>query len=255
MNIAQTIYLSMALVVCSSLMIACNPTANSNNMNIIDINPAWQQHPIECDHAITINNQQWQLQYLRFYLSDVKLDQQPQSLTTTLWQQPDLALLGTDCQGNTNWQLIFAEPLAAGQLSFTLGLPFAVNHQNPLTAKPPLNFSEMFWSWQLGYKFLRLDMQGPNHGWAFHLGSTGCQSASVLRPPALPCRAANTFEVTLDYQPNQKLQLNLAALLSDIELSPQSSCMSDSLQTNCQQLFDNLSLAAPWQLSPASPAP
>ena len=78
MNIAQTIYLSMALVVCSSLMIACNPTANSNNMNIIDINPAWQQHPIECDHAITINNQQWQLQYLRFYLSDVKLDQQPQ---------------------------------------------------------------------------------------------------------------------------------------------------------------------------------
>tara|TARA_B100001059_G_scaffold109412_1_gene109275 strand:- start:29647 stop:30414 length:768 start_codon:yes stop_codon:yes gene_type:complete len=255
MNIAKTAFLSITFVVASGLLIACNPKPDRKALTIMNINPAWQQQPIVCHEAITIQNEQWKLQYLRFYLSDFKLNQQPQLLTITPWQQPGLALLGTDCHGNDNWQLTFAEPLAPGQLSFTLGLPFAINHQNPLTAISPLNFSEMFWSWQLGYKFLRLDMQGPDYGWAFHLGSTGCQSASVLRPPALPCRAVNTFEVTLDYQPNQKLQLNLAALLSDIVLSQQNSCMSDSLQTSCQRLFDNLTLTAPWKLSPASSAP
>ncbi|WP_372625760.1 MbnP family copper-binding protein [Arsukibacterium sp.] len=251
MNIARTAFLSLTLAVASSLLLACNPKEQNKALNVIEITPAWQQKPMACNDAITIQNQQWQLQYLRFYLSDFKLNQQPKLLTTTSWQQPGLALLGTDCHGNDNWQLTFAEPLAPGQLSFTLGLPFVVNHQNPLKASSPLNFSEMFWSWQLGYKFLRLDMQSSHFGWAFHLGSTGCQSASVLRPPALPCRAANTFAVTLDYQPNQKLQFNLAALLSEIVLSPQSSCMSDSLQTDCQQLFDNLTMAGPWQLSPA----
>ena len=36
-------------------------------------------------------------------------------------------------------------------------MPWQLNHQNPLTASSPLNISEMFWSWQLGHKFLRFD--------------------------------------------------------------------------------------------------
>jgi uncharacterized repeat protein (TIGR04052 family) len=255
MNNVQTVFISITLVVGSALLIACTPAPESNNLNTLAINPVWQQQSIDCVDVFNVNNRPWQVKYLRFYLSDFKLNQRSQLLTTTSWQQPGLALLGTDCQGNNNWQLTFTEPLTAGRLSFTLGLPFEINHQNPLTATPPLNFSEMFWSWQMGYKFLRLDLQGPDHGWAFHLGATGCQSASVLRPPALPCRATNTFEVAMDYQPNQELQLNLAAVLAEVILDSETSCMSDSLQRNCQQLFNNLAGAAPWQVNSLSISP
>ncbi len=212
---------------------------------------SWQQQIVDCQQHLLINNQQWQLQHMQFYLSDFSLNQQPLSLATTSWQQPQLALLGTDCQGNSNWQLQFMQPISAGTLRFTLGLPFSINHQNPLTATAPLNNSAMFWSWQLGYKFLRLDLQGPDYGWAFHLGSTGCQSASVLRPPAMPCQHANAVEVVLDYQPGQQLQLNLERLLSDIPLLSDNSCMSDAQQQSCQMLFSNTAAPGVWQFSAA----
>jgi uncharacterized repeat protein (TIGR04052 family) len=249
MTITQTVIRFITVVAGSSLLSGCWPGSQPHLTRQLDVQLNWHEQVVSCQQPIIMNNQQWHLQQLRVYLSDFKLDQQPQLLTATTWQQPGLALLGTDCQGNDNWQLAFAKPLTAGRLSFTLGLPFAVNHQNPLTANSPLNFSEMFWSWQLGYKFLRLDLQGPAHGWAFHLGSTGCQSASVLRPPTLPCRHSNTIDITLDYQPNQQLQLNLATLLAAVTLQQDNSCMSDRLQSSCQQLFSNLTTRTPWQMS------
>ena len=65
-------------------------------------------------------------------------------------------------------------------VAFELGVPFEHNHANPLTAPPPLNVPSMFWTWQTGYKFLRLDV---GTDWSFHLGSTGCLSESAVRPP------------------------------------------------------------------------
>ncbi|SNY54696.1 AZL_007920/MXAN_0976 family protein [Arsukibacterium tuosuense] len=226
----------------------CQPDTRSSSASQLAVQLSGYQQPASCQQFITVAEQHWQLQHLRFYLSDFSLNQQPLALTTNQWQQPRLALLGTDCQGNSNWQLHFAKPIPEGQLSFTLGLPFTVNHQNPLTANAPLNHSELFWSWQLGYKFLRLDLQGPEHGWAFHLGSTGCQSSSVLRPPTQPCRAANTVKVTLDYQRGQRLQLELAMLLDKVALLADNSCMSDGQQASCQMLFGNLAQPNLWRM-------
>lgn len=237
----------LAVVFSSGLLSSCKPADKLQHARQLAVQPGWHNQIIDCQQPMAINNELWQLQNLWLYLSDFSVDQQPQPLATNDWQQPQLVLLGTDCQGNSNWQVQFAKPLPAGQLSFTLGLPFAVNHQNPLSASPPLNHGELFWSWQLGYKFLRLDLQGPDHGWAFHLGSTGCQSASVLRPPSQPCRAANTVKVTLDHQGGQSLQLDLALLLNHVSLAADSSCMSDSQQSNCQQLFSNLQQHQVWQ--------
>ena len=247
MNSASKIVFTIMLVLGISLLSACQPDTSSIRSTQVAVQLNGQPQP-DCQHPIIIAEQAWHIQNLRFYLSDFSLDQRPLQLTTSQWQEPGLALLGTDCQGNSNWVLLFSEPLTAGQLSFTLGLPFTINHQNPLTASSPLNQGEMYWSWQLGYKFLRLDLQGADHGWAFHLGSTGCQSASVLRPPTQPCRAANTVNITLNYQPGQTLQLDLALLLNKIDLVANSSCMSDSQQTSCKQLFDNLEKAPLWQM-------
>jgi len=248
MNDVPAIIRKSVLLAVIGLVSSCQPVTDTMQQRQLALELKWQQQAVSCQTFISVANQQWQLQKLRLYLSDFSLNQQPLALADNRWQQSRLALLGTDCQGNNNWQLQFAEPLGSGELSFTVGLPFAVNHQNPLTAGSPLNHSDMFWSWQLGYKFLRLDLQGPQQGFAFHLGSTGCQSASVLRPPALPCKAANTFNITLDYQPGQSLQLDLALLLQHVELTSDNSCMSDSLQATCQQLFTNLNRPNLWQL-------
>ncbi|WP_333609549.1 MbnP family copper-binding protein [Arsukibacterium sp.] len=237
------------LLTCSAALLSgCQP--QQVTPTVLAVSLSWQQQAISCDTPVKLQQQAWRLQHFGLYLTDFSLDQQPLTLASTPWQQPGVVLLGSDCSGNTNWQIVFDQPLTAGQLSFTLGMPFALNHQNPLTASAPLNNSDMFWNWQLGYKFLRLDLQGPEHGWAFHLGSTGCQSASVLRPPTSPCQAANTVVITLDYLPGQHLQLDLAALLDQVALNRHSSCMSDSQQQSCQQLLHNVTQPEIWSVLP-----
>lgn len=253
MNSTPAKLFSIVLSLSAGLLSGCQPDTKSAQAWRLPVQAKWQHQHLNCQQPLVIANHSWQLQNLRFYLSDFMLDQQAISLTTGPWQQAQVALLGTDCQGNSNWQLEFSQPLVAGELQFTLGLPFTINHQNPLLASAPLNHSELFWSWQLGYKFLRFELQSPDHGWAFHLGSTGCQSASVLRPPIVPCRAANTVTVSLNYQPGQQLQLNLAALLAGISLQADNSCMSDSQQPSCRQLFANLLQPLLWQLDPGFP--
>jgi uncharacterized repeat protein (TIGR04052 family) len=82
-------------------------------------------------------------------------------------------------------------------IRFTVGVPFALNHANPLTAKPPLDRGDLFWTWQTGYKFLRADFVSDGKEASFHLGSTGCSSASAMRPPAAPCAQPNRLRIEL----------------------------------------------------------
>jgi uncharacterized repeat protein (TIGR04052 family) len=86
-------------------------------------------------------------------------------------------------------------------IRLTVGVPFELNHANPLTAAPPLDRGEMFWSWQSGHKFLRADLTVADREWAFHVGSTGCSSASALRPPAQPCAQPNEMQLELEGDP------------------------------------------------------
>lgn len=82
-----------------------------------------------------------------------------------------------------------------------VGVPFELNHANPLTAAAPLDRGEMFWNWQSGHKFLRADLAVADREWAFHVGSTGCSSASALRPPAQPCAQPNEMHIELKGDP------------------------------------------------------
>ncbi|WP_339066633.1 MbnP family copper-binding protein [Teredinibacter turnerae] len=109
-------------------------------------------------------------------------------------------------------------------LRFTVGVPEALNHANPLTAAFPLNDSGMFWSWQQGYKFLRIDAAGSNK-WALHVGSTGCQSPSAIRPPASPCAQSNRVTITLpDYNPSSDhIAVDIRALAALVDKHASSS--------------------------------
>ena len=45
------------------------------------------------------------------------------------------------------------------QLQFTLGVPKNLNHKDAAIARSPLNLTSMWWNWQGGYKFLRVDLE------------------------------------------------------------------------------------------------
>lgn len=117
------------------------------------------------------------------------------------------------------------KPQSYSAVRFTVGVPFDLNHANPLTAAPPLDRGEMFWNWQSGHKFLRADLAADGREWSFHLGSTGCSSASALRPPAAPCAQPNEVRVELKGDPlRQTIRLRLEPLLAAARTTNHATC-------------------------------
>ena len=173
---------------------------------------------------------------LQFYVSDlhttdgsgarirVDLD------VTTPWQDGSTALvsLPSDCAsraGHARNATVTGRfpPGDHRHVEFDLGVPFARNHVNPLKAQPPLNVPSMFWTWQTGYKFVRLDLGDQ---WSFHLGSTGCASASAARPSTQPCRQSNVARVRLPTPPGPRalIVVDLDTLLAGVDVSRHASC-------------------------------
>src|SRR6202158_1925155 len=137
---------------------------------------------------------------------------------------------------------------------FLLGVPFNMDHQNVAIAASPLNLSAMFWSWQDGYKFLRIDTAFDN--FRVHLGSTGCQLGPgnvVTR-----CTHPNVGEVRLDnFNPaTNVIAVDMAALLSDSDIKSNQvntapGCQSDPDAHDCAPIFKNLGV----NFSDGSPNP
>jgi uncharacterized repeat protein (TIGR04052 family) len=226
--------------------------------------------PLDCN-AIKSHQQVWSIQQLAFFMSNVHLSgenpiQQPQ-LSVTPWQTDNVALIQpylADCdkkseekEDNTaqhnqassvalksNNYLQFAAPVdldSSAQLSFSLAVPFALNHQNPLLQASPLNLPSMFWSWRSGHKFFRLDMQGPNKNWVFHLGSVGCSAASTMRSPEDECVQPNRVSFHLDKKHNgSKLVMHLDRLMANLSVQNSGSCLFHSDQQSCTILMSNL---------------
>lgn len=252
--------MSLALLL---ILSGCQPAPSQ-----LELVPVWQGKPIACGDNLAMApaaQSQWRLAQLQLYLSEFKLDNQPLTLQPKAHQQADIALLGSDCGSEGHWTLSFTDAIEKGLLSFTLGVPFSLNHNNPLKAESPLNQSDMFWTWQLGYKFLRLDLGhtpsglNPQTGWSFHLGSAGCESPSPMRAPSRPCAAENRFSYQLQYSGQAYLALELSELLpAEFTAAPgyQESCMSEPGSKACAPLLGRLQQAqrlpqSLWSLQPA----
>lgn len=120
---------------------------------------------------------------------------------------------------------------------FDLGVPFALNHNDSATAPAPLDVTPMFWVWQTGYKFLRIDVlngtPAPDNRWNIHVGSTGCASDAKTTPPTEPCAKPNraTVELTGFDPTKEPVVADIAALLDGVDVTaetPETSpgCMS-----------------------------
>lgn len=130
----------------------------------------------------------------RFHVSNVRLldaagKETPVALAADgKWQSDLVALLDFEnatglCKdsGTPDTRDVVLGKVPAGKYTgvvFDLGVPFAVNHADVATAKAPLNVKAMWWNWQGGYKFARIDLKtkapAPNDAFFIHLGSTGC---------------------------------------------------------------------------------
>ncbi len=208
----------------------------------------------------------------RFYVSNIRLvsatgSEAPLELDQDgVWQYQNVALIDFEtgpengcAEGNEAVNAVVKGSVPAGvytALQFDLGLPFDLNHGNASTAPSPLNFTAMFWSWNDGYKFVRIDTGDDK--FRVHLGSTGCDGGSPSRPPT-SCSRPNVATVHLSgFNPSQSvIEADLAALLADnnidVNQPPESApgCQSDPDDQDCIPVFRNLGL----NFADGSPSP
>lgn len=182
------------------------------------------------------------------------------------FQHEDLALLDFEdgsagCESgtevvNVNVRGTVPEDAIFSGVRFRLGVPFALNHADASTAPAPLNFTSMFWSWNGGYKFLRVDARttGLPDGFLIHLGSTGCEGDG--RGNVTSCAQENRAEIALDgFDPDvDVIRVDLAELLSqsdvDADAGGQPGCMGGFDDPDCGAIFHGLGL--PFDGTPAS---
>ena len=207
----------------------------------------------------------------RFYVHDVQLlkasDGTPVPLELTQdgkWQNQGVALLdfedgsmGCATDGNPDTNKVVKGKVPAGAykgLKITLGVPFTRNHQNQAVAPSPLNVGKMFWSWNSGYLFAKIEStpQSADPGTTYdpflvHIGSTGCvgdaQEGGVTscgKPNRLPMTFA-TFEAE-----KNKIVVDYAALVSTSDMLVNGGgppgCMSFPGDPECPAVFTALGL-------------
>lgn len=194
----------------------------------------------------------------RMYLHDIRLRRTDGELVPiTLeqdgkWQYQDVVLLDFEdksgsCRNGTEETNVAVRGTApAGDydgLSFKVGVPSELNHGDASTAPSPLNLSGLFWTWNDGYKFLRIDVvpASATDGFLVHVGSVGCAKGE---DGEISCSHPNVAEIVLEgFDPlTTKVLADVAALVSKSDVGDGSGCMSAPTEPDCAPLFEQLGL-------------
>ena len=199
----------------------------------------------------------------RLFVHDVKLidengDIYPLELSKNNWQTQNVALLSfadkencPDIAGETletNLQVAgkFSAPKNAliKKLSFKVGVPFALNHEDPTKAESPLNIPSMAWNWQGGYKHMRVEAIINEQAFLFHLGSIGCDG-DPLSGGTTACAHNNRPKILVDHYDIDlsAVEIDFRSLVENINVSAGGSCHSAAGQAAiCKGIFDSLGL-------------
>lgn len=171
------------------------------------------------------------------------------------WQRDSIALLdfedGTGaCETNSPQMHTKIVGKAKEQdyvgIKFTVGIPEASNHIDAATAPAPLNASGLWWSWQGGYRFLRLDVKtATTASYAFHLGETNC---SANDSGGFSCQYPNLATITLsNFDPLKNvIVFDVAAVFADADFDHDGGgvdgCMAFPGDPECVDLFGKLGM-------------
>ncbi|MDH4071511.1 MAG: metallo-mystery pair system four-Cys motif protein [Gammaproteobacteria bacterium] len=218
----------------------------------IPFEAAYAGAPIDCAEKANVR-----MTDLRFYVSNPRIrDGDGNWHEVALddddaWQQTHLALIdledgGGSCTNGTADLYTTLSGTARGRswrgLEFTLGVPFEVNHGDPLAAEPPLGDAAMHWHWRGGYKFLRAGLRTADDGFWLHLGSTGCRGTIGN---ITYCDAPNRVTVRLDdFGPGDAVVVDLAELVAGGALEDRiaADCSSGPGEAHCPAAFRALGL-------------
>ena len=174
------------------------------------------------------------------------------------WQNNGVALLDFEdatgrCTGTTDMRDVVRGMAPAGTytgIRFVLGVPFAQNHADASTAASPLNITALFWNWQGGYKFARIDTSTVVTGetrqaFNIHLGSTGCDGTPA--GGVTMCTAPNRATIELsDFDPETSVIVaDYAQLVEGLDLRLNTAatapgCMSGATDPECFEVLPSL---------------
>ncbi|MCZ8156736.1 MAG: metallo-mystery pair system four-Cys motif protein [Leptospira sp.] len=219
----------------------------------------------ESNKAVTVDGRSVIFRDLRMYISEVKLIGLNDGLTdvtlTTdgIWQGNNVALIDFE-NGNastgrgTAAQNSLVRGVAAGGLykgvQFTVGVPETMNHMQSSTASAPLNVTQMYWSWTLGYKFANIEfsLDGGSNYTQFHLGSQGatgnsCTNDTITGTGNCPLKFRPRIQVTGAFNPqSQVIQIDLDQLLSGFTTAGANSCMPLGAGSFCNTLVQGFGI-------------
>lgn len=114
-------------------------------------------------------------------------------------------------------------------VEFIVGVPEEQNHLDGATAPAPLNAQGLWWTWQGGYKYLRLDVRPATQPeFFYHLGATSC-SGSVQ--DGFGCAFPNRAAVRLEgFDPDgDEIVVDAARILGGVDVERVPDGVSDTL--------------------------
>jgi uncharacterized repeat protein (TIGR04052 family) len=234
--------------------------------------------PVSCGTPITnvglAGGQTTDLVDFRFYVHNVELltasgAAVPLAIDNeSPWQNNGVALLDFEnatgrCTGTTDTRDVVRGMAPAGTytgIRFVLGVPFAQNHADASTAAAPLNVTALFWNWQGGYKFARIDTSTVVTGetrqaFNIHLGSTSCDGTPA--GGVTMCTEPNRPTVELSgFNPATSVIIaDFAQLVEGLDLRLNTAmtapgCMSGTTDPECFEVLP--SFGAPIGARPAA---
>lgn len=126
-------------------------------------------------------------------------------------------------------------------VEFSVGIPPELNSMETVLENrgSPLNLSSMYWSWQSGYKFIRIDTM---NNFRVHLGSGGCGEDFNCTAPNQPTIRIEGMDLS-----SQAITLDVAALVANTDVTQNTEetapgCMAGPEDPECFGVFDALGL-------------
>ncbi len=199
----------------------------------------------------------------RLYVHDVRLTtSDAQEVPVVLeqdgkWQYQNVALLDFEdkaagCSNGTkelNTKIVGKVPPGTySGLVFKVGVPFELNHNDAAAAPSPLNLTGLFWSWNDGYKFLRIDSVPTAGGSPFlaHLGSTECMADANGKITSCARENRPTVQFAMFDAATNKVVIDYAALVAHNDLTMNGGgapgCMSGKDDPECGPLLGQLGI-------------
>ena len=200
-------------------MLAAQTRVNERSQAVWEFHVKVKGEPFNCKKSYLLGSDRRPVKFkdLRFFISNFSLHDKegkahPLHLVESPWQTRGVALLDFEnqtsrCQGSPEThQTIEAwvEPGSYTAISFSLGIPFGLNHQIPDIARPPFDTRSLYQSRRAGYYFLKADLSvlGRPGIFPIRLSSQGCHGQGIPESHVQTYKAQHLIDENPDELPS-----------------------------------------------------